>query len=79
MHNVLCRGSKGMLVASVAFLLCLPQHAGGWSCLCCCPSLWRYVSSGQRGQASALAVIMTVMLLVVDGLARRFVRTRLGT
>ena len=43
------------------------------------PLLWRYVSSSEMGQASALAVIMAVMLLAVGGLARRFVGARLGT
>ena len=33
----------------------------------------------EMGQASALAVIMAVILLAVGGLARRFVGTRLGT
>ena len=42
------------------------------------PLLWRYVSSSEMGQASALAVIMAVILLAVGGLARRFVGTRLG-
>ena len=43
------------------------------------PLLWRYVSSSELGQASALAVIMAVMLLAIGGLARRFGGTRLGT
>src|SRR5262249_14313227 len=43
------------------------------------PLLWRYISSSEMGQASALAVVMAAMLLVVGGLARRFVGTRLGT
>ena len=43
------------------------------------PLLWRYVSSSEMGQASALAVVMAAMLLAVGGLARRFVWARLGT
>ena len=43
------------------------------------PLLWRYVSSSEMGQASALAVLMAAMLLAVGGVARRFVGTRLGT
>ena len=43
------------------------------------PLLWRYVSSSEMGQASALAVVMVAMLLVVGGLARRCVGARFGT
>jgi ABC-type Fe3+ transport system permease subunit len=43
------------------------------------PLLWRDRSSSEMGQASALAVIMAVMLLAVGGLARRFVGTCLGS
>ena len=42
------------------------------------PLLWRYVASSEMGQASALAVIMAAILLLVGGLARRFVWTRFG-
>lgn len=42
------------------------------------PLLWRYVASSEMGQASALAVIMAAMLLLVGGLARRLVWTRFG-
>ena len=42
------------------------------------PLLWRYVSSSEMGQASALAVIMAAILLTVGGLARRLVVTRFG-
>lgn len=43
------------------------------------PLLWRYVSSSEMGQASALAVVMVAMLLAVGGLARRCVGARFGT
>ena len=42
------------------------------------PLLWRYVASSEMGQASALAVIMAAILLLVGGLARRLVWTRFG-
>jgi iron(III) transport system permease protein len=42
------------------------------------PLLWRYVSSSEMGQASALAVIMAAILLTVGGLARRLVVSRFG-
>jgi iron(III) transport system permease protein len=42
------------------------------------PLLWRYVSSSEMGQASALAVIMAVILLTIGGLARRLVTSRFG-
>jgi iron(III) transport system permease protein len=42
------------------------------------PLLWRYVSSSEMGQASALAVIMAAILLTVGGCARRLVVARFG-
>jgi ABC-type Fe3+ transport system permease subunit len=42
------------------------------------PLLWRYVSSSEMGQASALAVIMAAILLTIGGLARRLVVSRFG-
>jgi iron(III) transport system permease protein len=51
---------------------------GGMDNMMLGPLLWRYVASSEMGQASALAVIMAAMLLLVGGLARRLVWTRFG-
>jgi iron(III) transport system permease protein len=42
------------------------------------PLLWRYVSSSEMGQASALAVLMAAILLAVGVIARKFVWPRFG-